>query len=194
MTGLQTVFGCLVRPGSAIMMTLTILLPVSLPALAQDNLVTAETLLDRIQIEDLLARYYVELAAGESHSLAAYFAEDAVLDVNGTIARGHEEIAEMYGAGEEADVEPEADRQGRGHMLLTNPVIRVDGDTATAWVIWTGVMNDDVREPPRLYEQGREYSELEKRDGRWLITHRYISADSGLPERWEETYRPREHR
>jgi hypothetical protein len=38
------------------------------PAGAQQ--VTMETLLDRIQIEDLLTRYYYDLSQGESHALS----------------------------------------------------------------------------------------------------------------------------
>jgi hypothetical protein len=81
----------------------------------------------------------------------------------------------------------------RVHMLLTNPVIIVKGDTAKAWVIWTGVINENVRLRPRFMEQGREYDELVKIDGRWFIKKRYISADSGMPAIWDETYKPREH-
>jgi hypothetical protein len=58
-------------------------------------------------------------------------------------------------------------------------------------VIWTGVMNDGVGEAPRLYEQGREDTELKKVDGRWLISRRYISSDSGVPDRFDQTYEPR---
>lgn len=163
-------------------------------AVAQDKVVTQETLLDRIQIEDFLTRYYFDLMAGSGRDLADYYTEDAVLDVNSTIATGHEEIEALYGSGGEDGEDGGGERMGRGHMLLTNPIIEIDGDTATAWVVWTGVMNDDIKEPPRLFEQGREYTELVKRDGRWLIQARYISADSGMPDRWDSTYEPRTHR
>jgi len=159
-------------------------------AIAEDKMVTQETLLDRIQIEDLLIRYYVDLSSGSSHDLAQYYTEDAVLDVNGMISRGREAIEKLY----EGVGDGDANLGGRLHMLLNNPIISVDGDTATAWVIWTGVMNDDVKKPPRLLEQGREYDELVKRNGRWYIKKRYITADSGLSGIWEDTYKPREYR
>jgi ketosteroid isomerase-like protein len=168
-----------------------LLLMTPLPAIAEDKLVTQETLLDRIQIEDLLVRYYVDLALGKSHDLAQYYTEDAILDVNGMISKGRDDIEKLYegvGDGEEANL------GSRVHMLLNNPIISVDGDTATAWVIWTGVMNDDIKKPPRLFEQGREYDELVKLDGRWYIKKRYITADSGLSGMWEDTYKPREYR
>jgi hypothetical protein len=76
-------------------------------------------------------------------------------------------------------------------MLLTNPVIEIDGERAEAHVIWTGVMNDGVGQAPRLYEQGREDTALRKVDGRWLIARRYISSDSGEPDRFDATWEPR---
>jgi ketosteroid isomerase-like protein len=168
-----------------------LLLPLATPVRAQQ--VTMETLLDRIQIEDLLTRYYYDLAQGESHALSEYFTEDALLDVDGTIAKGHAEIAKLYQRPESAGEAKPAAPRPHNHMLLTNPVIEVKGDTATAHVIWTGVINEGVGKPPRLYEEGREDTELVKHDGKWLIKRRYISSDSGLPDRFDATYKPRDN-
>jgi hypothetical protein len=66
---------------------------------AQAQQVTMETLLDRIQIEDLLTRYYYDLSQGKARELSDYFTADAMLDVDGTIAKGRDEIAKLYGAG-----------------------------------------------------------------------------------------------
>ncbi len=168
-----------------------VLPPFAAPARAQQ--VTMETLLDRIQIEDLLTRYYYDLSQGQSHALSEYFTEDALLDVDGTIAKGREAIAKLYegpnGSGSSGAKAKAPAPQN--HMLLTNPVIEVKGDTATAHVIWTGIANHGVGKPPELTEQGREDTELVKRDGKWLIKRRYISSDSGLPDRFDATYKPR---
>jgi hypothetical protein len=129
--------------------------------------------------------------------LAEYFTEDAVLDVDGTIATGHEEIAALYGRPPEQDVRREPGSRGpvrRVQMLLTNPIIEVNGDTATAHVIWTGVMNEGIGAEPRVFEQGREFTRLVKRDGRWLIRHRYVSSDGRMRNRFDDTFYPREHR
>ncbi len=163
--------------------------PLATPAQAQQ--VTMQTLLDRVQIEDLLTRYYYDLSQGESHALSEYFTEDALLNVDGTVAKGREAIAKLYAGPDGAKrTQPSAPRP-QNHMLLTNPVIEVKGDTATAHVIWTGVANDGVGKPPKLTEQGREDTELVKRNGKWLIKRRYISSDSGLPDRFDATYKPR---
>lgn len=160
-----------------------------------DRPVTMETLLDRIQIEDFITRYYYDLSVGKSHELADYFTEDALLDVDSTVARGHAEIGKLYERPEGAAESPaQAAQRRRGHMLLTNPIINVEGDRATIHVLWTGVMNEGLGKPPALYEQGREYTELVKVNGKWLISTRYITSDSGLPDRFDATFQPREHR
>jgi len=167
---------------------LIFILPV--PAAAEDKIVTQETLLDRIQIEDMLIRYYVDISSGSGHNLAKNFTEDAVFDVNGMIASGREAIAKMYGGLDEDN----AHVGNRLHMLLNNPIISVDGDTATVWAIWSGVLNEDITKPPVIVDQGREYSELVKRDGRWYFKKRYITSDSNLPPVWKDTYKPRKFR
>ncbi|MCC6201595.1 MAG: nuclear transport factor 2 family protein [Gammaproteobacteria bacterium] len=155
--------------------------------------VTAETLLDRIQVEDLLTRYYYDLAQGKAHELSEYFTADALLDVDGTVARGHAEIKQLYERPEPAAAAAPVAPDRRGHMLLTNPIIEIHGNTATAHVIWTGVMNEGIGKLPQLYEQGREDTELVKQDGKWRIKRRYITADGRLPNRFDANYRQREN-
>jgi ketosteroid isomerase-like protein len=185
--------------GLAFVAALT-LLPLAGTALAQeqnykqiltDRPVTEKTLLDRINIQDFLTRYYYDLSVGKAHELAEYFTEDAVLDVDGMVAKGHKEIAKLY-----ERPAPTTPPKGyrRGNMILSNPIINVEGDVATAHLLWTGVMNEGVGKAPTIYEQGREYTELKKVKGKWLISRRFISSDSGLPDKFDATWKPREHR
>ena len=78
-------------------------------------------------------------------------------------------------------------------MLLTNPIITINGNTATAHVIWTGVMNEGIGKLPQIVEQGREDTELVKQNGKWLIKRRYITADGRMPNRFDKNYKPREN-
>lgn len=169
--------------------TAFLLLPMAAPVQAQQ--VTMETLLDRIQIEDFLVRYYYDLTMGKAHEMSEYFIEDALLDVDSTVANGRAEIERLYGggSGRPADAAP---RPHNG-MLLTNPVIEITGNKAHAHVIWTGIINKGVGEPPSLYEQGREDTELVKVNGKWMISKRYISSDSGTPDRFDETFVQRDN-
>ena len=159
---------------------------------AADKVVTRETLLDRIQIEDMIVRYYVDMSAGKSHDLALYYTEDAVLDVNGLISSGREAIEKLYagfGSGGETPA-----FKGAAHMLLNNAIINVDGNSATAWFVWTGFINEDIKGAPKVLEQGTEYDELVKVKGQWFIKKRYITADSGLSSGDWPNYKPRSFR
>ncbi|MBC2777018.1 nuclear transport factor 2 family protein [Parasphingopyxis marina] len=146
-----------------------------------------QAMIDRIAIEDLIVRYYAGLGGTHDEGFDAYFIPDGVLDINGRIYRGREGINRAY---EELGGE-NALPEGTFHMLLSNAVIEVAGDEATASFIWTGIINGDVKTPPQLLEQGREYDRLVRVNGQWLIAHRTIIADSGLPDIYDATYQQR---
>lgn len=148
--------------------------------------VTMQTLLDRIQIEDLVTAYYSNLGAGGA-DFGDYYVPDAVFDVNGKVYHGQAEIERAYK--DLAAASPAM--RGTFHMLLTNPQISVTGETAVASFIWTGILNETVKGPPRFIEQGREYDVLVKRAGLWRIKHRTVIADSGLPDFFDKSYTPR---
>ena len=149
-----------------------------------------QALLDRIAIEDMVTRYYANFGKQDAaEDFGAFYTEDAVFDVNGIVSEGREAIEAFYAEStEEADA-PAA--QGTFHMMISNPVIDVDGDTATAEFMWTGVINRGIQDPPELLEQGREYDLLVRQDGEWRIKKRVVIADSGLPESMKATYQPR---
>jgi hypothetical protein len=167
-----------------------LLLPLARPAAAQQ--VTMKTLLDRIQIQDLMTRYYYDLSHGNHKSLSEYFTQDAMLDVDGTVAHGPAEIMKLYEGPNGSEQPKSSAPKPQNHVLLTNPIIEIHGNTATAHVIWTTVQNDGITKPPRITEQGREDSELVKRNGKWLIKKRYISSDGRLPNRFDKTFKQRD--
>jgi len=154
------------------------------PLVYADNVQTSQaTLLDRVQIEDLISNYYWDMTSSGRDMLSEYYVDDAVLDINGMVFQGHKAIQSAYGQTEMP--------KGAFRMLMNNPKIRVNGDTATAETVWTGILSDTVRVAPRLYEQGREHDELVKKAGRWYFKKRVITSDAGLPERYDKTYKQR---
>jgi ketosteroid isomerase-like protein len=192
MSGNQLKIGGTARILQAVAFTAAILLiSMTRPGSAQQ--VTMDTLLDRIQIEDLLTRYYYDLSRSKAHELSQYFTEDALLDVDGTVARGRAEIAKLYQNPAPNPKEPAPAPGRRMHMLLSNPIINIKGNTATAHVIWTGVTNEGIGKLPQIAEQGREDDELVKQNGKWLIKRRYITADGRMPNRFDKNYKPREN-
>ena len=145
-------------------------------------------MLDRVAINDLLSRYYGNFSNAGA-DFTGYYTDDATFDVNGHVAHGKKEIEGIY-AGLRTSGESPATR-GTFHMLMTNPVVDVNGDSATASLLWTGILNSKIDAPPQFVEQGREYDRLVKKDGKWLIAKRVVIADSGLPASFKDTYQPR---
>jgi hypothetical protein len=156
------------------------------PALAEPPASALTALLDRAQIEDMLVAYYGQLGAGRS-DFGAFYVPDGVLDVNGLVAQGQGPIEDLY----KKIAQGSPQRRGTFRMLLTNPRIVVHGDSATADVIWTGVISETVKSTPQFVEQGREHDELVKRDGHWYFKHRVITSDGGLPPMFEPSYKKR---
>lgn len=146
--------------------------------------VTAETIVDQAQIRDLLTRYYYTVGHGGAANFAEFYTEDAefVIEQMGVTYKGLEEIAGAYSR-------PGATPDNRPHAfnaLLGNPLIIVRGDTATAELIFTEVIVDRRGAPPRLQAHGREYDNLVKQDGRWLIKRRVLRGGNDAPEGWNE--------
>jgi hypothetical protein len=167
-------------------LAILMLAPSAMPAAAEHPATTLSTLLDRAQIEDMLVDYYAKLGTGGSN-FSAFYVEDAVLDVNGLVAQGKKSIEDLYKkAGEGSPV-----RKGTFRMLLTNLKIVVNGRSATADVIWTGVNSETVKAVPQFIEQGREHDGLVKLNGRWYFKRRVITSDGGLTGIFEKTYKPR---
>src|SRR4030095_1626833 len=61
-------------------------------AAAQGNLGTYE---DRIAVEDVMARYVWAVDSFDADGYVAVFTEDATIDSNGSISKGHEEIRKI---------------------------------------------------------------------------------------------------
>ena len=156
---------------------------------AREGLGKKDDLLVKVAIEDVLSRYYQKLGSGNPAAFNEFYTDDAVFEVNGIVAQGKREIEAIYaGSGDAAPANP-----GTFHMVLSNLVVDVEGDTATASMLWTGFDNKDLRGPPTIREQGREYDLLVRQDGNWLIKKRVVVADSGLPASMAATYDRREN-
>jgi ketosteroid isomerase-like protein len=156
-------------------------LAAAVPAAARTAPVTQATLLDRVQIEDMMVEYYTLLTGGAIHDVGEYFADDAVLVANGTRIEGKAAIQRIYESGADLRIV----KGNKYNMIITSPRITVNGDTATMDAIWTGFLSDNVWSTPRLLEQGTERSIFKKVKGVWMITSRTITHDGGRADFFE---------
>jgi uncharacterized protein (TIGR02246 family) len=147
-----------------------------------------EELLARVRrLEDLEAirqvfvDYGHHLDAGDLDSYARLFAEDGEL-LLGPMgrARGRAEIRELMGRATAASA-------GRSWHLITSPIIDLDGDRATAEVMWTVVVRGEDGSAV-LSMLGRHRDVLVRRDGRWQFQRRegHIDVPTRYPGRAAE--------
>ena len=152
-----------------------LLLSASLPVHGYD----ASYAVDRAMIEDLQARYLFALDFRDPAAYAETFAPDGVVQygVGGIV--GGEAIAvrvETVRANADAQQIQESDglRPAAGRHNITNIVIDVDGDTATATAYWFHMGNANPERSAQLNSFGHYEDELVKIDGEWYFSKRKI--------------------
>jgi hypothetical protein len=175
------------KTGATVLALATAMLGLALaqaPAVrAQDGGFTAQTVIDRAEIEDLLQRYYNNFGKAEGESFSSFYADDALFVLGPKTYKGKDEIAGAYKAIGAGPTNPTTGRFSF-NVLMTNPVITVHGATATAQLIFTEIVMDTATAPPRLLTQGREYDTLAKINGHWRFTKRQIAAGTTPPAGW----------
>lgn len=137
--------------------------------------------LRRLEDLDAIRQVFVDyghhLDRGDLDAYADLFAEDGEL-LLGPLgrARGRAEIRELMGRAT-------AGSAGRSWHLITNPVIELEGDRATAEVMWTVVVRgEDGRAVLNML--GRHRDVLVRRHDRWQLQRRegHIDVPSRYPD------------
>ena len=151
-------------------------------------------LVDRAAIEDLVNDYYLQFRSDTRQDFMSFFTADGMLDVNGWVVNGYDEIKDMYlqagiiSSEEDASKAEDAVPEGTGETLYTNLDIDLQGDKAVVNMIWITLGADLLTSPPKVTEYGTERAEVVKQEGRWLISNRTIISEGGMPEASLETY------
>jgi hypothetical protein len=133
---------------------------------------------DRVEIQDLQARYMFALDWQDADAYAATFTEDGVLDWAGGVVHGREAIRKevqnmraMFAKREQGDAPV---RPARLRHFITNVVLDFDGDRATGRAYWLELNNDNRPRYPYVGGYGTYEDELHKVNGRWLFSRRKI--------------------
>lgn len=152
-----------------------ILLLASTNVSAEENLGTYE---DRVAVEDVMARYVWAVDSFDADGYVAVFTEDAVIDSNGSISKGHDEIRKIV----TGLIKFREDNKAKGlpassmHHVISNVRITFPKpDEALHQSYWQTVIRDKDGKmtPPAM---GRSEDRLVKQNGKWLIKLRKLSV------------------
>jgi ketosteroid isomerase-like protein len=144
---------------------------VSVVVTAQGNLGTYE---DRIAVEDVMARYVWAVDSLDADGYVAVFTDDAVIDSNGAISKGHAEIRKIV----TGLIQRRDDNKAKGlptanlyHVISSVRITFPKPGEALHQSYWQTVRRDkDGRMIAAA--MGRSEDRLVKRNGKWLINFR----------------------
>ena len=142
---------------------------------AQGNLGTYE---DRIAVEDVMARYVWAVDSLDADGYVAVFTDDAVIDSNGAISKGHAEIRKIV----TNLIQRRDENRAKGlpasnlyHMVSNVRITFPKPGEALHQSYWQTVRRDkDGRMIAAA--MGRSEDRLVKRNGKWLIQSRTLTV------------------
>jgi 3-phenylpropionate/cinnamic acid dioxygenase small subunit len=123
---------------------------------------------DKDAICELLAEYCFRLDDGRFSEMAALFTEDGTWETAFGEAMGRNAIADLA----RSLREQAGAARPRAVHLVTNIVIRVDGERAQVRSNWMVMQNSPTG--PKIGSGGAYFDDLAKAAGTWLFRHRRI--------------------
>lgn len=142
---------------------------------AQENLGTYE---DRIAVEDVMARYVWAVDSLDSEGYVAVFTEDAVIDSNGSISKGHAEIRKIV----TSLIQRRDDSKAKGlpasnlYHVISNVRITFPKSGAAVHHSYWQTVHRDKDGKMTAAAMGRSEDRLVKRNGKWLIQSRKLTV------------------
>ena len=155
-------------------------------ALAEDMPITAQSLIDKAQIENLITHYYYNFGRENPESFADFYADDAELILGDNSYKGREGIESAYGRGSGSQDRPAPPRRYSFNVTISNPLIVVHGDTATSQLIYTEYVIQNQGDPLQVTTQGREYATFVRTAAGWRYKTRHIMGGNEPPKGWKE--------
>jgi uncharacterized protein (TIGR02246 family) len=143
--------------------------------IAQDHLGTYE---DRIAVEDVMARYVWAVDSLDADGYVAVFTDDAVIDSNGNISKGHKEIRGIV----TSLIRRREDNKAKGlppsnlyHVISSVRITFPKPGEALHQSYWQTVRRgkDGTMIAAAM---GRSEDRLVKRNGKWLIEFRKLTV------------------
>ena len=145
-------------------------------------LVTAQgplgTYEDRIAVEDVMARYVWAVDSLDPEGYVAVFTEDAIIDSNGNISKGRDEIRKIV----TSLIQRRDDNRAKGapisnlyHVISNVRIAFPKPGEAVHQSYWQTVRRDKDGKMTAA-AMGRSEDRLVKRNGQWLIQRRQLTV------------------
>jgi hypothetical protein len=133
----------------------------------------------RAEIENLQARYLFAIDWQDADAYASTFTADGTIDWAGGVVKGRPAIRELIETLRErmfTGQEPGASGPPvRLRHYISNLVLKVDGDKASARSYWFEIRNDGPERSIRIIGYGHYDDELHRVNGEWLFASRRIN-------------------
>lgn len=133
---------------------------------------------DRIAVEDVMARYVWAVDSLDPEGYVAVFTEDAVIDSNGSISRGHREIRQIV----TSLIQRRDENKAKGlptanlyHVISNVRITFPKPGEALHQSYWQTVRRDRDGKMTAA-AMGRSEDRLLKRNGTWLIQSRTLTV------------------
>jgi uncharacterized protein (TIGR02246 family) len=142
--------------------------------MSSDEAARLQRLEDIAEIDRLIVDYARHLDTRDLHAYSRLFCADGEWSGNTGHAQGPDAIQAMLE--ERLPPNPPAPGPTSSHVV-SNPVIDVDGDTATASVTWALIRRGADEDQPELALLGHYDDVLAREDGRWRFKSRRAHID-----------------
>ena len=142
---------------------------------AQERLGTYE---DRIAVEDVMARYVWSVDSLDADGYVAVFTEDAVIDSNGSLMKGHAEIRKVVTGLIQRRDENKAKGLPAGNLyhVISSPRITFPKPGEALYQSYWQTMRKDKDGRMVTGGMGRSEDHLVKSNGKWLIRLRKLTV------------------
>jgi 3-phenylpropionate/cinnamic acid dioxygenase small subunit len=133
---------------------------------------------DRTEIEALMWRYVRALDTNDAEAYAAVYTPDGQFGSGPNATKGREALTKMVADMRQRRSEAEAKGEKRPPMyhVITNPYIEfIDKDRVRYQAYWMTIFGAEGNTQPRVAAAGREYDELVRVNGKWLIKLRDVA-------------------
>ena len=139
---------------------------------------TQRELADRTAILEVMHKYVWSVDSLDAEGYVSVFTEDAEIDSNGAISKGHDEIRKVVTGMQARQAANRADGKPVGALyhVISNERISFQGKTEATYLSYWQTMRKGTDNRYATGGFGRSEDHLVKRDGKWLIRHRKLTV------------------